>query len=59
MFCINACSLNKIFDDMEFLLKYTNKQFDVAAATGTRITINTSKLLNISIKNHVVGSTPS
>lgn len=44
MFCINACSLNKIFDDMEFLLKYTNKQFDVAAATGTRITINTSKL---------------
>ena len=44
MFCINACSLNKISDDMEFLLKYTNKQSDVVAATGTRITRNTSKL---------------
>ena len=26
---INACSLNKNFDDLEYLLKCTNKSFDI------------------------------
>ena len=28
-FHINACSLNKNFDDLEYLLKCTNKSFDI------------------------------
>ena len=51
IFHINACSLNKNFDDSEYLLKCTNKKFDVVAVSDTRITRNTSKLCNISLKN--------
>ena len=58
LFHINACSLNKNFDDLEYLLKCTNKKFDVAAVSETRITRNTSKLCNISLKNYSVESTP-
>ena len=44
MFHINACSLNKYFDDLQYLLRCTNKKFDVVAVTETRITENTFKL---------------
>ena len=57
MFHINACSVNKNFD--EYLLKCTNKKFDVAAVTETRITRNTSKLCNIRLKNYAFESTPT
>ena len=59
MFHINSCSLNKNFDDLEYLLKCTNKKFDVVAVSETRITRNTSKLCNISLKNYSVESTPT
>ena len=59
MFYINACSLDKNFNDLEYLLKCTNKKFDVAAVSETRITRNTSKLCNISLKNYSVESTPT
>ena len=38
LFHINACSLNKNFDDLDHLLKCTNKAFDIIAITETRIT---------------------
>ena len=37
LFHINARSLNKNFDYLDHLLKYTNKAFDIIAATETRI----------------------
>ena len=43
----NVCSLNKNFDDLECLLKCTNKTFNAVAVTETRITRNTSKPCNI------------
>ena len=43
MFHINVCSLNKNFDDLEYLLKCTNKISDVAVVAETRITRITSR----------------
>ena len=44
LFHINCCSLNKNFEDLEYLLKPTNKAFDVTAteshAGGTLVYIN-------------------
>ena len=45
LFHINACFLNKNFDDLDHLLKCTNKVFDIIAVTETRITKSTSLLL--------------
>ena len=59
MFHINACSVNKNFDDIEHLLKCTNKTFDVVALIETRITRNSSKICNIRLKNNAVESTPT
>ena len=47
LFHINACSLNKNFDDLEHLLSCTNKNFDVIAITETR------KIKNISLTNNL------
>ena len=58
MFHINACSLNKNFDDLEYLLKCTNKKIDIVAINKTRITRNTSKVCNIRLKNYADESTP-
>ena len=38
MFHINTCSLSKNFDDLEYLLKTTNMNFDIIAISETRIT---------------------
>ena len=38
IFQINACSWNKNFDDLEHLLKCTNKKFDVVAVSESRST---------------------
>ena len=38
LFHINVCSLNKNFDDLQHLLKCTNKVFDIVAVNETRIT---------------------
>ena len=42
LFHINACSLNKNFDDLEHLLKCTNKVFDIVVVSEARITKKTS-----------------
>ena len=52
VFHINACSLSKNFDDLEHLLKCTNKVFDIVAVSETRITKNTSLTSNINLKNY-------
>lgn len=51
---INACSLNKNFDVLECLAKCSNKQFDIAFFTETRINRNGTKLYNAILKNYAV-----
>ena len=50
-FHINACSLNKNFDDLQHLLNCTKKSFDIIAISETRITkqISLSNNLNLNI----------
>ena len=59
LFHINACSLNKNFDDLEHLLKCTNKVFDIIAVTETRITKQTSLTTNINLRNYAIEFTPT
>ena len=59
LFHINACSLNKNFDDLEHLLKCTNKVFDIIAVTETRITKQTSLTININPRNYIIEFTPT
>ena len=59
LFHINACSLNKNFDDLEHLLKCTNKVFDMIAVTETRITKQTSLNTNINLRNYAIEFTPA
>ena len=37
LFHVNSCSLNKNFEDLEYLLKTTNKTFDIIAISESRI----------------------
>ena len=59
LFHINACSLNKNFDDLDHLLKCTNKVFDIIALTETRITKQTSFTTNINLKKYAIDFTPT
>ena len=59
LFHINACSLNKNFDDLEHLLKCTNKVFDITAVTETRITKQTSLSTNVNLRNYAIEFTPT
>ena len=52
LFHINACALSKTFDDLEHLLKCTNKVFDIVAVSETRITRKASLTSNINLQNH-------
>ena len=54
LFHINACSLNKNFDDLDHLLKCTNKVFNIIAVSETRITKQTSLTSNINLKNYAI-----
>ena len=57
LFHINGCSLNKNFDDLDHLLKSTNKVFDIIAVTETRNTKQTSLTTNINLRNYAIGFT--
>ena len=59
MFHINACSLSKNFDDLEYLLKTTNMNFDFLAISETGITKNINKISNININNYTFEFTPT
>ena len=51
--------MNKHFDDMEYLLKCTNKSFDIISVSETRISNKTSLICNINLKNYSFESTPT
>ena len=55
MFHMNS----KNFDDLEYLLKTTNMNFDIIAISETRITININKITNININNYAFEFTPN
>ena len=59
LFHINACSLSKNFDDLEYLLKTTNANFDIIAISETRILKNTKIVKNINIPNFSYEFTPT
>ena len=60
MFHINTCSLSKNFDDLEYLLKTTNMNFDIIAISETRITKNINNILpNINLNNYAFEFTPT
>ena len=46
MFHINTCSLSKNFDDLEYLLKTTNMNFDIIEIPEIRITKNMNNILS-------------
>ena len=59
LFHINCSSLNKNFEDLEYLLKTTNKAFDVIAISESRILKDTNLSKNIYIYNYSVEFTPT
>ena len=52
VFDINACSLNKNFDELQLLLSCTKTKFDIIAISETRITRQVSLLNNLNLDNH-------
>ena len=58
-FHINASSLNKNFDDLLYLLKCTNKSFDIIAVSETRISKKTSLTSNVNLSNYSFESFPT
>ena len=59
LFHINAYSLNKNFDDLDHLLKCTNKVFDIIAVSESRTTKQISLTTNINLKNYAIEFTPT
>ena len=51
--------LSKSFDDVEYLLKTTNTNFDIIAISETRILKNTKIVKNINIPNFSDEFTPT
>ena len=58
LFYINACSVNKIFDDLQHLLNCTKKSFDIIAISETRIT-KISLSNNLNLNNYSFEFTPT
>ena len=59
LFHLNACSLNKNFDDLQHLLSCTRKTFDITAISETRIIKNISLLNNLNLNNYSFEFTPT
>ena len=59
LFHINACSLNKNFDDLQHLLSSTKKNCDIIAISETRITKQVSLLNNLNLDNYSFEFTPT
>ena len=53
LFHINSCSLTKNFEDLEYLLKATNKTFDIIAISELRILKDTNLSKNINIYDYL------
>ena len=56
---LNACSLNKRFDDLQHLLSCTKKNFDIIGISETRIARQTSLLNNLNLNNYSFEFTPT
>ena len=59
LFHINTYSLSKNFDDLEYLLKTTNMNFDIIAISETRITKNINEISNINLNSYAFEFTPT
>ena len=59
LFRINACSVNKHFDDLQHLLNCTKKSFDIIAISETRITKQVSSSNNLNLNIYSFGFTPT
>ena len=59
LFHTNSCFLIKNFEDLEYLLKATNKTFDVIAISESRILKDTNLSKNINIYNYSAEFTPT
>ena len=59
LFHIKTCSLSKTFEDLEYLLKTTNTNFDIIAISETRLLKNTNIVKNINIPNFSYEFTPT
>ena len=59
LFHINACSLNKNFDDLQHLLNCTKKSFDIIVISETRITKQVSLSNNLNLNNYTFEFTPT
>ena len=59
LFHLNACSLNKSFDDLQHLLSCTQKMFDIIAISETRSMKNISLLNNLNLNNYSFEFTPT
>ena len=49
---INACSLNKSFDDLQHFLSCTKKNFDIIEISETGITKQVSLFNSLNLKNY-------
>ena len=58
LFHINACCLNKNFDDLQHLLSCTKTKFDIIAISETRITKQVSLSNNLNLNNYSFECTP-
>ena len=59
LFHINACSLNKTFDDFQHLLNCTKRNFDIIAISETRIPKQVSLSNNLNLNNYSFQYTPT
>ena len=59
LFHINACSLNKDFDDFQHLLSCTKAKFDIISISETRITRQVFLLNNLNLNNYSVEFIPT
>ena len=59
LFHITACSLNKIFDNLVYLLKFINKNFDIIAVNKTRTSKKNYLVSNVNLNKYFFESTPT
>ena len=59
LFHINACSLNKNFDDLPHLLSCTKMMFDIIAVSEARITKQVSLSNDLNLNNYSFEFTPT
>ena len=59
LFHINACSLNKNFDDLQHLLNCAKKNVDIIAISKTRNRKQVSLLNNLNFNNYCFELTPN